>query len=233
MNKQRILLVEDDPSIAELITLHLENSSYEVDNVDSVKQGIEKGLSGDYNLVLLDLMLIDGDGMDVCRRLRLEKIQVPIIILTAKNEEIDKVLGLESGADDYITKPFGIREFLARVKASIRRGNVTNIEELESDIITFKNLEIDIAKRKVLLNGKSIDLTKKEFDLLHLLSSNKGVSFTREKLLNLIWGYQFEGYEHTVNSHINRLRAKIESQPNKPDYILTSWGVGYKFNDEE
>ena len=232
MDKQKILLVEDDPSIAELITLHLENSSYEVDNVDSVKEGIEKGISGNYNLVLLDLMLVDGDGMDVCRRLRLEKIEVPIIILTAKNEEIDKVLGLESGADDYITKPFGIREFLARVKANIRRGNTTTTVN-ESEIISFKNLEIDHAKRKVLLNGNSIDLTKKEFDLLYLLSSNKGVSYTREKLLNLIWGYQFEGYEHTVNSHINRLRAKIESQPNKPDYILTSWGVGYKFNDEE
>ena len=231
MTKQRILLVEDDASIAELITLHLNNAAYEVDNVDSVKEGIEKGLENSYHLILLDLMLVDGDGMDVCRRLRLEKIQTPIIILTAKNEEIDKVLGLEGGADDYITKPFGIREFLARVKASIRRGDSAPVAT-DTEVIKFENLEIDEAKRKVLLDGNSVDLTKKEFDLLYLLASNQGVSYTREKLLNLIWGYQFEGYEHTVNSHINRLRAKIEKSPNKPDYILTSWGVGYKFNDE-
>tara|TARA_R110002050_G_scaffold221441_1_gene357251 strand:+ start:23210 stop:23908 length:699 start_codon:yes stop_codon:yes gene_type:complete len=231
MTKQRILLVEDDASIAELISLHLHNAAYQVDQVDSVSGGIKKGLESTYQLILLDLMLIDGDGMDVCRRLRMEKIQTPIIILTAKNEEIDKVLGLEGGADDYITKPFGIREFMARVKASIRRGE-TKPEIESTSVLKFENLEIDEAKRKVLLNEKPVDLTKKEFDLLFLLASNQGVSYTREKLLNLIWGYQFEGYEHTVNSHINRLRAKIEKLPNKPDYILTSWGVGYKFNDE-
>ncbi|UTW66964.1 response regulator transcription factor [bacterium SCSIO 12643] len=231
MSKQRILLVEDDPSIAELVKLHLENASYEVDHVDTVRAGMDHAMNQSYQLVLLDLMLPDGDGMDVCRKLRMEKIQTPIIILTAKNEEIDKVLGLESGADDYVTKPFGIREFLARVKASIRRGEVLPPIK-EAEVLKFADLEIDEAKRKVILRGTPVDLTKKEFDLLFLLAQNKGVSYTREKLLNLIWGYQFEGYEHTVNSHINRLRAKIEKTPNKPDYILTSWGVGYKFNDE-
>jgi DNA-binding response OmpR family regulator len=231
MNKQRILLVEDDASIAELIQLHLVNASYEVDHADSVAKGIQQAITNEYVLVLLDLMLPDGDGMDVCRRIRMEKIHTPIIILTAKNEEIDKVLGLESGADDYITKPFGIREFLARVKASIRRGFYEDPEEISKTLI-FDKLEIDKAKRKVLLNGNLVDLTKKEFDLLFLLANNPGVSYTREKLLNLIWGYQFQGYEHTVNSHINRLRAKVETHANKPKFILTSWGVGYKFNDE-
>jgi DNA-binding response OmpR family regulator len=231
MSKQRILLVEDDAAIAELIQLHLVNASYEVDHVETVSAGIQNGITNDYALVLLDLMLPDGDGMDVCRRLRMDKIQTPIIILTAKNEEIDKVLGLESGADDYITKPFGIREFLARVKASIRRGVYVETENV-SETLKFDELEIDETKRKVLLNGNTVDLTKKEFDLLFLLAKNPGVSYTREKLLNLIWGYQFEGYEHTVNSHINRLRAKIEAQANKPKFILTSWGVGYKFNDD-
>lgn len=231
MSKQRILLVEDDATIAELIQLHLVNASYEVDHVETVSAGILNGTTNEYALVLLDLMLPDGDGMDVCRRLRMDKIQTPIIILTAKNEEIDKVLGLESGADDYITKPFGIREFLARVKASIRRGYYEE-QEAVSETLKFDELEIDEAKRKVLLNENPVDLTKKEFDLLFLLAKNPGVSYTREKLLNLIWGYQFEGYEHTVNSHINRLRAKVEIQASKPKFILTSWGVGYKFNDD-
>ena len=231
MSKQRILLVEDDAAIAELIQLHLVNASYKVDHVETVASGLQYGTTNDYALVLLDLMLPDGDGMDVCRRMRMDKIQTPIIILTAKNEEIDKVLGLESGADDYITKPFGIREFLARVKASIRRGIFVEPEDV-SETIKFDELEIDEEKRKVLLHSNTVDLTKKEFDLLFLLAKNPGVSYTREKLLNLIWGYQFEGYEHTVNSHINRLRAKIEIQANKPKFILTSWGVGYKFNDD-
>ena len=231
MDETRILLIEDDQAIADLVMLHLRNIHYTVDHCDTLRKGTEALNTGKYALVLLDLMLPDGDGMDLCRKLRQEKNQVPIIMLTARTEEIDLVLGLESGADDYITKPFSIREFLARIKATIRR-NTDPIIENEEETYTFKNLSIDVAKRKVTVNDEPVDLTKKEFELLYLLVKNRGVSYTRTKLLDLIWGYNFQGYEHTVNSHINRLRSKIEENPSKPEFVLTSWGVGYKFNDE-
>lgn len=231
MKEVKILLVEDDSSIAELVLLHLKNASYTIDHASTYEQGEKQALTDKYDLILLDLMLPDGDGMDICRKLRVEKIQVPIVILTAKNEEIDKVLGLESGADDYITKPFSIREFLARVKAILRRSSSSIIEN-QQEIYQFDNLTIDVAKRKVSIDNSNIDLTKKEFELLYFLAKNKGVSYSREKLLEMIWGYQFDGYDHTVNSHINRLRAKIEKTPSNPRFILTQWGVGYKFNDE-
>lgn len=232
MQKTKILLIEDDLSIAELIQLHLKSISYEVDSVGTINEALKLIEINTYSLILLDLMLPDGDGMDVCRKLRQEKIITPIIILTAKAEEIDKVLGLESGADDYITKPFSVREFLARVKAILRRSSISVIEEGEEEIEVFDNLVIDTNKRKVLLDNKEVSLTKKEFELIYLLSKNKGVNYSREKLLDLIWGYQFNGYEHTVNSHINRLRSKIEENPSDPKFILTSWGVGYRFNDQ-
>ena len=231
MGKMSILLIEDDQSIAELVMLHLTGAGYEVEHAATYDQGERLALNGQYQLILLDLMLPGGEGMDICRKLRLEKNQTPIIILTAKTEEIDKVLGLESGADDYITKPFSIREFLSRVKAILRRSNMSIVDN-EHDTYVFDNLSIDVAKRKVTLDGKVIELTKKEFELIYLLAKNKGVNYSREKLLDLIWGYQFDGYDHTVNSHINRLRAKIEKDPSKPKFILTSWGIGYKFNDE-
>ncbi|MCB0430708.1 MAG: response regulator transcription factor [Flavobacteriales bacterium] len=226
-----ILLVEDDPHIAELTLMHLHNSGYHADHAETIAGGLALTAKNNYALILLDLMLPDGDGMDLCRKLRQEKDQTPIIILTAKSEEIDKVLGLESGADDYITKPFSIREFLARVKAILRRSNQTVVEHDEGTI-TCGDLTIDPQKRKVTLKNEAVSLTRKEFELLYLMAKNKGISYSREKLLDLIWGYQFQGYEHTVNSHINRLRSKIEETPAKPKYILTSWGVGYKFNDE-
>ena len=230
MNNITVLLIEDEQAIADLVMLHLRNINYKVDHCANLAEGMQAIESKQYSLILLDLMLPDGDGMDLCRKLRQDKNNIPIIMLTAKTEEIDLVLGLESGADDYIAKPFSIREFLARIKATIRRNAepiVTN-----QQIYVFDNLEIDVAKRKVILNNKVVDLTKKEFELLFLLVQNKGVSYSRTKLLDLIWGYNFEGYEHTVNSHINRLRNKIEENPSKPNFVLTSWGVGYKFNDE-
>lgn len=231
MEKSKILLIEDDKDIAELINLHLTNVGYNVETASTFADGIKLAVNNKYSLILLDLMLPDGDGLDICRQLRIEKIQTPIVMLTAKTEEIDKVLGLESGADDYITKPFSIREFIARVKAIIRRSSISIIEN-ENGFFQFENLRIDIKKRKVTLNEKTIDLTKKEFELLYFLAKNKGNTYSREKLLNIIWGYEFAGYDHTVNSHINRLRAKIEELPAKPQFILTSWGVGYRFNDE-
>lgn len=231
MDDIKVLIIEDNEKITELVELHLSNIGYTVEVASTFSEGMEFALKNNYSLILLDLMLPDGDGMDICRRLRIEKNQTPIIILTAKSEEIDKVLGLESGADDYITKPFSIREFIARVKATIRRSFIPAFEN-ETAELKFGELLINTAKRKIMLGKNNIDLTKKEFELLYLLAKNRGITYSREKLLNLVWGYEFSGYDHTVNSHINRLRAKIESNPAKPVYILTSWGVGYKFNDE-
>ena len=153
-------------------------------------------------------------------------------MLTAKSEEIDRVLGLEIGADDYMTKPFSIRELLARIKAVLRRSTSNKRNEENSSTLSFERLKIDIDKRKILLNDQRIELSPKEFELLVLMASNPGRNYSRSELLNMIWGYNFEGYEHTVNSHINRLRAKIESDMANPTYILTTWGVGYKFNED-
>lgn len=171
------------------------------------------------------------DGVEICKKVRAEK-NTPIIMLTAKSEEIDRVLGLEIGADDYITKPFSIRELLARIKAVIRRTSTKKMVKNDSSSISAEGLYIDIDKRKVLLDDKRVELSPKEFELLVLMASNPGRNYTRNALLNIIWGYNFEGYEHTVNSHINRLRAKIESDMANPNYILTTWGVGYKFNED-
>jgi DNA-binding response OmpR family regulator len=157
----------------------------------------------------------------------------PILMLTSKSEELDKVLGLEVGADDYLTKPFGIREFIARVKAIFRRTEALLKETDNKSDIAIGDIVIEISKRRVLLKGERLELTPKEFDLLLLLASHPGKTYTREQLLNLLWGYQYNGYEHTVNSHINRLRSKIENDLSNPTYILTSWGVGYRFNDIE
>jgi DNA-binding response OmpR family regulator len=184
--------------------------------------------------VILDVMLPGIDGMEVCRRIRSEQINVPVLMLTAKSEEIDKVLGLELGADDYLTKPFSIREFIARVKAIFRRTQMMQESLLSpsANLIEAGKLSIDVEMRKVNVDGKKVELSPKEFELLVLLASNPGKSYNRPRLLNLVWGYDFEGYEHTVNSHINRLRAKIEPDMANPTYILTTWGVGYKFNEE-
>ena len=181
-------------------------------------------------------MLPKMDGMEVCRRIRAEEVRTPILMLTSKSEEIDKVLGLELGADDYMTKPFGIREFQARVKALLRRMDqwkaLAQKEGEHPPKLQFGDLGIDLDKRKVTINNERVDLSPKEFELLSLLASNPGKSYDRNKILNLVWGYDFDGYEHTVNSHINRLRGKIEPNLQTPTYILTTWGVGYRFNEE-
>jgi DNA-binding response OmpR family regulator len=176
-------------------------------------------------------MLPDGNGFDICKRIRQEKNHTPILMLTARSEEIDKIIGLETGADDYLTKPFSIRELLARIKAVLRRSDLTAIR-LQSEPITIGEVTIEPLKRKVTLGNQKVELTPREFDLLYLFMTNPGRSYSREALLNTIWGYDFNGYEHTVNSHINRLRSKIEPDLSKPKYILTSWGVGYHFTDE-
>jgi DNA-binding response OmpR family regulator len=228
---KRILIIEDDLEIIKLLELHLTDLSYQTTMAMEGALGLRLALENDYDLILLDLTLPVLDGIEVCKKLRSAK-NTPVIMLTAKSEEIDRVLGLEIGADDYMTKPFSIRELLARIKAVLRRSNEIKPKQHASSLISAEGLSIDIDKRKVILGDYKIELSPKEFELLVLMASNPGRNYTRTELLNIIWGYNFEGYEHTVNSHINRLRAKIESDMANPNYILTTWGVGYKFNEE-
>ncbi|MFB6317058.1 response regulator transcription factor [Saccharicrinis sp. FJH54] len=229
----KVLIIEDDKDISELISIHVGDMNFEVDKAYDGKDGLMKALNNAYKCILLDIRLPLMDGFEVCKRIRQEKINTPVLMLTSKSEEIDKVLGLEIGADDYITKPFSIRELIARIKAVLRRIEMTQKVSEENDLeIKSGNLYINEAKRIVEINSKRVELSPKEFDLLLLLASNPGKTFSRMTLLNQVWGYEFEGFEHTVNSHINRLRTKIEANLNKPEYILTTWGVGYKFRED-
>lgn len=231
---KKVLVIEDDKAISDLIEIHLVDLHCEVTKIYDGEKGLDHALKEDYDLIVLDLMLPKLDGMEICKEVRRREIYTPILMLTSKSEEFDKVLGLEIGADDYLTKPFGIREFIARVKAIFRRIQAIQKETSNdgSDIV-IGDLVIEVSKRRVSLNGERIELTPKEYDLLHLLASHPGTTYTREQLLNILWGYQYNGYEHTVNSHINRLRSKIEKNVSEPKFILTSWGVGYRFNDIE
>lgn len=230
---KNVLIIEDDESISELLTIHLRDMDCLIESETEGDRGYQTAATGAFDLIILDINLPNKDGLDICRDLRANKINTPILMLTARSEEIDKILGLETGADDYLTKPFSVREFTARVKAIFRRIEMLKTPDQDADELIIKgNIQIDQKKRKVLKSGERIDLTPKEYDLLNLLAKNPGRSYTRERLLSLIWGYEFSGYEHTVNSHINRLRAKIEDDLNQPTYILTTWGVGYRFSDE-
>lgn len=232
--EKSVLIVEDDKDISGLIEIHLKDMGLETMIIDHGGDALEVALKMKFDVILLDVMLPGKDGLEICRSLRSAGVKTPILMLTARSEEIDKVLGLEMGADDYLTKPFSVRELTARVKAILRRADLMSTPEKEQDaeILYFNELVVDKNKRKVMLFDERIDLTPKEFDLLALMSSNPGTSYSRERLLKLIWGYEFAGYEHTVNSHINRLRVKIEKDLSKPKYILTTWGIGYRFNDD-
>jgi DNA-binding response OmpR family regulator len=230
---KNILIIEDDSSIVELISIHLKDINCELTKAYNGFDGLELVKSNRYDLIILDIMLPDINGIEICKRIRSEKNTTPIMMLTARSEEIDKIIGLETGADDYLTKPFSIREFIARAKALIRRNEMAIPEPLETPkFLKCQNLSMDTNKRKVMLEDEKIELTPKEFDLLYLFMSNPGISYSRETLLNLVWGYEFSGYEHTVNSHINRLRSKIEPNLTNPKFILTTWGIGYRFTDE-
>ena len=230
---KRVLVIEDDDDIAELTSIHLQDLGCEVTSAQTGDNGYQMAIQQPFDLIVLDIMLPGMDGLEVCRKLRAAEISSPILMLTAKSEEIDKVLGLETGADDYLTKPFSIREFVARVKAIFRRSNLNAAPpDSQPSTIKIEDLVIDQQKRKIMVKGNRVELTPKEYDLLQLLISHPGKSYSREDLLNIIWGYEFSGYEHTVNSHINRLRSKIEPDFSKPKYILTTWGVGYRFNDD-
>ncbi|HEX9756266.1 MAG TPA: response regulator transcription factor [Nitrospiria bacterium] len=232
---RKILLIEDDRDIANLVELHLKDLGFEVKVALDGEVGLHEGLTLEYDLVILDLMLPKMEGLEVCRHLRASQTYIPLLMLTARTSELDRVLGLEVGADDYLTKPFSIRELLARVKALLRRMDATRTQASfnPSKKIRFGELFIDIEKRKVTLQGQGMDLTAKEFDLLRQFAEHPGRVYTRTQLLDLVWGYGHDGYEHTVNSHINRLRAKIEKDPAKPRFILTVWGIGYKFCEDE
>ena len=228
---KKALIVEDEKHIVELLSIHLKDLNLDVDTSNNGKDGLNLALTNDYSVILLDIMMPEKDGIEVCRELRGAGIKTPVLMLTAKSEEFDKVLGLEIGADDYLTKPFSVRELIARVKALLRRYDSYQESKLFSAIITVDELEINLEKRQVKLEQVLLELTPKEFDLLYLLANNPGKSYSREQLLKTVWGYDFKGYEHTVNSHINRLRGKVEKDANHPEFIKTVWGIGYAFKD--
>ena len=230
----RILIIEDDPEIAGLVEFHLIDQGYRPDRAGDGESCLAQALDGDFGLIILDLMIPGIDGLEVCRRLRGEGRRTPILMLTAKSEEIDKVVGLELGADDYLTKPFSVRELMARVKAILRRAQAPpEGPQQVSQTLEYEGLSIHLENRRVILNGRPVELTTKEFDLLTIFATHPGKPYTREQLLNQVWGYSYSGYEHTVNSHINRLRAKIEADPSHPRFIRTVWGFGYRFVERE
>ncbi len=227
---QKILLVEDDPEITRLINLHFDTAHYHVTSCATGKEALKNIETDSYNLIILDISLPDSNGLEICKKLRTTDTQTPVMMLTCHAEEADKVVALELGADDYVTKPFGILELMARVKAIMRRaGSRTVPDATEQKPIIFADLMIDADKHKACINGVRLDLTAKEFDLLFLLASNPGKTFSRKDLLQQVWGFAFAGYEHTVTSHINRLRLKLENDLAHPAYILTAWGSGYRF----
>ncbi|MDC7248808.1 MAG: response regulator transcription factor [Sphaerochaetaceae bacterium] len=231
---KQVLIIEDDTEISNVVSINLESNGIKTEQVHDGLIGLKRSKSGEFDLIILDIMLPGLDGISICKKLREENFNTPILMLTAKIDEIDLVLSLELGADDYMRKPFSMRELLARVKALIRRSEKTDniIEEGNKEILQFGELVIDYAKHQVKIRDKTLNLTVKEFELLDLFARNPGRVFSRADLLNTIWGYNFEGYEHTVNTHINRLRNKLEIDPSNPKYLLTVWGLGYKFSEQ-
>ena len=250
---RKILVIEDDLDIAHLVELHLRDAGYAVDRAPDGTAGLIRALGpAPYDLIVLDLTLPGLDGLEICRRVRVKAAHTLLLMLTARSSELDRVLGLEMGADDYLVKPFSIRELLARVKALFRRAEQRSAAASSGAettpgappfcpaerevaggerLICAGDLVIERAKRRVTIGGAPVSLTAKEFDLLVQFACHPGRVYTRSDLLDLLWGQSYEGYEHTVNSHINRLRTKIEANPARPRYLLTVWGVGYKFAD--
>ncbi|WP_445371337.1 response regulator transcription factor [Methylomonas sp. HW2-6] len=228
---KHLLLVEDDPDIAGLLAANLREEGYDVDLAADGDAALTAIAGKPYDLLLLDVMLPGVDGLEICRRVRAGPVYTPIIIVSSKSSDVQRVVGLEMGADDYIVKPFALAEVVARVRALLRRVEALSRPATEqTDTVIFAHgLRIDAQSRTVVLDGQPLALTAREFDLLHFFARHPGRMFTRLELLNQVWGYSHDGYEHTVNSHINRLRAKIETDPAKPARILTVWGVGYKF----
>ena len=230
---RRALIIEDDTSIAQLVQMHLADVQCEAEIEPNGAAGLARLQKQRYDLLVLDLMLPGLDGLSVCREVRKLSGYVPILMLTAKSTELDRVVGLEMGADDYLTKPFSIPELLARVKALFRRVDALAGPSSASagELMHCGAIQIDTGRRRVEVAGREVSLTAKEFDLLAHFARHPGRVFSRVQLLDQVWGYHHSGYEHTVNSHINRLRAKVEVNPAKPEYVLTVWGVGYKFRE--
>ena len=225
-------MVEDDPDLAELVSLQLQDILCDVTCIANGREALARATQESFDMLILDIMLPEVDGLEICRTVRGTNRQIPILMLTAKSSELDRVLGLELGADDYMTKPFSTLELVARVKALLRRARISEESESTDEAektIDFKSLSLDIENRRVFIDKQEVELTPKEFDLLHHFVINPGRVFSRMQLLDKVWGYSYEGYHHTVNSHINRLRTKIEKDPHEPEYILTRWGVGYEF----
>ena len=227
----RILIVDDEPIIVKGLKYSLEQDQYETDAAYDGEEALEKFFSGQYDLVLLDVMLPKIDGIEVCQRIR-EKSNVPIIMLTAKGEDMDKILGLEYGADDYMTKPFNVLEVKARIKSIFRR-TTQPVRVEEKKTVRVHDMEVNLVNRSVTLGGKDIRLTAKEFDLLQMFVTNRGTVFSREQMLETVWKYDYAGDARTVDVHIRRLREKIERDTSKPEFIFTKWGVGYYFTDQD
>ncbi len=227
---KKLLIVDDEPILLKGLKFSLEQENYELDTAVDGEEAIQKISANDYDLVILDLMMPKIDGLEVCRKVR-ETNMVPIIILTAKGDDSSKVLGLEYGADDYLTKPFNVLELKARIKAILRRVQISD-KMMSTNMMKVDDFSINTLGRKVSLAGRDINLTAKEFDLLLLLAVNKGKVYSREELLEIIWGYEYFGDVRTVDVHIRRLREKIEANSSQPEYILTKWGVGYFYRNE-
>ncbi len=228
---RRILLVDDEPLIVKGLKYSLEQEGYETDSAADGEEALNKFFAGKYDLILLDVMLPKLDGIEVCQRIR-EKSYVPIIMLTAKGEDMDKILGFEYGADDYMTKPFNILEVKARIKSILRRASY-QMQEAAPQVMIVRDMVMNLDNRSVAIDGRDVNLTAKEFDLLQLFMSNRGKVFSREALLETIWKYDYLGDLRTVDVHIRRLREKIEHNPAQPEFILTKWGVGYYFTDKD
>ena len=230
---KRILIVEDDEHIAELLRMHLSDEGFEVEHVADGRLGLAAVERGGWHALVLDLMLPGVDGLEICRRARAMAYYVPIIITSARSSEVHRILGLELGADDYLTKPFSVMELVARVRALLRRSEaLARNARLEAGVLVLGGLSIDPIAREARVDGQAVELTPREFDLLYFFARQPGKVFSRLDLLNQVWGYQHDGYEHTVNTHINRLRTKIEKNPADPRRILTVWGRGYKLAEE-
>jgi DNA-binding response OmpR family regulator len=230
---KKVLVVDDEKLIVKGIRFSLEQDGMEVDCAYDGEEALEAAQKKEYDVVLLDVMLPKLSGFEVCQQIR-EFSMMPIIMLTAKGDDMDKILGLEYGADDYITKPFNILEVKARIKAIMRRSSkAATVNNAEAKSVTFGEMKIDCENRRVYIAGKEVNLTAKEFDLLELLVFNPNKVYSRENLLNIVWGYDYPGDVRTVDVHIRRLREKIESNPSEPKYIHTKWGVGYFFQNQE
>jgi DNA-binding response OmpR family regulator len=227
---KRVLIVEDDMPIADLLRLHLQDEGYQVTHCADGNQGLAQLRNGGWDALILDLMLPGVDGLEICRQARAMKTYTPIIITSARSSEVHRILGLELGADDYLAKPFSVLELVARVKALLRRADaMAKNQRNEGGALELNGVRLDPVTRQAAVEGRPLDLTPREFDLLYFFVKHPEKVFSRLDLLNQVWGYQHDGYEHTVNTHINRLRAKIEPDPAEPTRILTVWGKGYRF----